>query len=406
MGGEKQTIEGGGAMQGNVEIDTQALRNNLRRLREAKGYTQKQVAQEAGISVPGYQKLENGKVRPRRETLVALAEALDTNIPTMLREVEFPTAVRFRAAKKLRKREQVLARVANWLEDFNSLEELLNVTRKNQLVQIINEVSSLEKEVNKTQEAARLVRTRWELEPDEPISNICNLFDSKGIKVLTIPLGMTDDGFFGLSVNSMSGGPAIVVNTWERIPVERWIFSAAHELGHLVLHGEAFDVCVQEENVQEEREADQFASWFLMPEEAFESEWRGVAGLPWLDAILAVKRIFKVSWKTVVRRLIDIGEATSKAYARFYIQYTKRFGRKLPGHQEPQPISAREFSTTNVAEEPDGLTKSDFPANQLERLVRLALEKGEISLGRAASIIRLPLADMRDLVGSWGVEPA
>ena len=392
-------------MQGNVEIDTQALRVNLRRLREAKGYTQKRVAEEAGISVPGYQKLEGGKSTPRRETLDALAEALDTNIPTLLRAVEFPTAVRFRAAKRLRKREQVLARVANWLEDFKSLEELLEIQLHNQLSEIADEISSWGDEKHRPQKAAKLVRTKWKLEPDEPISNICNLFDNRGIKVLTVPLGFNDDGFFGLSVNSLSGGPAIVVNTWERIPVERWIFSAAHELGHLVLHRDAFDVFVQDENDREEREANQFASWFLMPEEAFDAEWRGVAGLPWFDAILAVKRIFKVSWKTVVKRLIDIGEATSKAYATFYIQYRKRFGRKLAGHQEPEPISAKEFSTSNVSEEPDGLTKSDFPANQLERLVRLALEKGRISLGRAADIIRLPLSEMRDLVWSWGVEP-
>jgi len=393
-------------MQGDVAIDTQALRNNLRRLREAKGYTQKQVAEEAGISLPGYQKVESGKSIPRRETLDSVAEVLDTTIPTLLRPVEFPSAVRFRAAKKLRTRDNVLARVANWLEDFQSLEELLGTTIQSDLGEISNQVSSWDQEIDRPLEAARLVRECWDLSQEEPISNICNLFDCKGIKVLTLPLGAQHNGFFGLSVNSESGGPAIVINTWARIPVERWIFSAAHELGHLVLHRDAFDVALMDESDWEEQEANQFASWFLMPEEAFNAEWDGVEGLSWYDAVLAVKRIFKVSWKTVVRRLIDIGKASKNAYALFFIQFKQRNGRNLPGHQEPEPISAKEFSTVNVAEEPEGLTPSDFPANQLERLVRKALEKGRISLSRAAAIIRLPLGDMRSLVRSWGVEPA
>jgi hypothetical protein len=31
------------------------------------------------------------------------------------------------------------------------------------------------------------------------------------------------------------GGPAVVVNVWGRLSVERWIFTAAHELGHLMI---------------------------------------------------------------------------------------------------------------------------------------------------------------------------
>ncbi len=49
-------------------------------------------------------------------------------------------------------------------------------------------------------------------------------------------LETTQDSFFGLSVGERDGGAAVVVNTWDRISVERWIFAAAHELGHLLLH--------------------------------------------------------------------------------------------------------------------------------------------------------------------------
>ena len=56
-----------------------------------------------------------------------------------------------------------------------------------------------------------------------------------------------------------------MVNVRERIPVERRIFSAAHELGHLILHLNAYDVSKEVENEKEETDANLFAAHFLMP---------------------------------------------------------------------------------------------------------------------------------------------
>ncbi|MBI5445790.1 MAG: ImmA/IrrE family metallo-endopeptidase [Deltaproteobacteria bacterium] len=81
------------------------------------------------------------------------------------------------------------------------------------------------------------------------------------------------DAFLGLSVAEEDGGPAVVANTWDRLAVEHWIFSAAHELRHLLLHLGVYDVSVQEEDSAQEDEANLFASHFLMPEEAFRREW-------------------------------------------------------------------------------------------------------------------------------------
>jgi Zn-dependent peptidase ImmA (M78 family) len=105
-----------------------------------------------------------------------------------------------------------------------------------------------------------------------------------------------------------NGGPAVVVNTWDRISVERWIFTAAHELGHILLHREAYHRSMANEEEQEEKEADRFASHFLMPEESFESEWAQTRGLPLIARVLIVKRIYRVSYKTVLYRLHEHGE--------------------------------------------------------------------------------------------------
>ena len=123
---------------------------------------------------------------------------------------------------------------------------------------------------------------------------------------------LASDAFFGLSVAKEDGGPAVVVNVWDRISVERWIFTAAHELGHLLLHVGAYDVAKTEESREEEEEANQFASHFLMPQEVFALEWNEARGLPLVDRVLKVKRIFRVSYRTVLYRLSE-QEAYGKA---------------------------------------------------------------------------------------------
>ena len=67
--------------------------------------------------------------------------------------------------------------------------------------------------------------------------------------------------------------------SWERISVERWIFSAAHELGHLLLHPMSYDSSKHDEPRAEEKEADTFASYFLMPEMSFKKESSSLARL-------------------------------------------------------------------------------------------------------------------------------
>ena len=67
---------------------------------------------------------------------------------------------------------------------------------------------------------------------------------------------------------------------WDRISVERWIFTAAHELGHLLRHPSEYLCDAATGSQDAEREADAFASEFLMPEKAFRPEWHATRGQP------------------------------------------------------------------------------------------------------------------------------
>jgi Zn-dependent peptidase ImmA (M78 family) len=109
----------------------------------------------------------------------------------------------------------------------------------------------------------------------------------------------------------------VVVNVWERLSVERWIFTAAHELGHLLLHLDAYDVNQADEDPAQEKEADAFASHFLMPAELFTRELEDARGLPLVKLVLKLKRVFRVSWKLVLYRIASQTPGRRQALAQF-----------------------------------------------------------------------------------------
>ena len=371
---------------------------NLRRLRSAARLSQTQLAEKADLSRYAIAKLEKGEVMPQASTLQKLADALDASLSDLVEEVQELHHVRFRAKQGMYGRDQILADVSRWLRDFRELEEILGDYREFHLGERCREDRMDPKA------AAKCAREFMGL-GDEPVRDICGLLEHHGIKVKALP--KNTDAFFGLSISEADGGPAIVVNTWEKISVERWIFSAAHELGHLLLHLGAFDVSRTDEEREQEREADQFASYFLMPAEAFRSEWNDARGLSLIDRVFKVKRIFRVSYLTVLYRLVEEGKADASIWPKFKKIYSNRTGKKLRKADEPQQLGADDFYSgapvRKKSAEPKRLDEADFREDRLSDLVRRAFEQGEVSLGRAGEILGHDLKDMRELVGEWVV---
>lgn len=385
-------------------MDQDLVITNLKRLRSVKGLTQAQLAEKAGLSRAGYRNIETGKTIPRSSTLPALAEALDVPLRELLAPVPVLQHVRFRSFRRLRTREGILADVGRWLGDFNELEDILD-DRKPYTLSGLTPLPLRGKGASRDSviQMAAEVRRRFGLGPREAVRDVCGLLEAHGIKVF--PHRLASDAFFGLSVVEEDGGPAVVVNTWERIPVERWIFTAAHELGHLVLHRPEYQIEEVNEGKTQEQEANLFASHFLMPHEVFRDEWNEARGLPFLDRVLKVKRIFRVSYKTVLYRLAETGKIESNVWQRFQNDYRRRYGRTLMKKDEPLALAADAFQASfpeaSKAREPEELSRADFVEDRLSRLVRQAAETGAISLGRGAEILGLSLPEMRTLAGGW-----
>ncbi len=378
-----------------------ALPQNLRRFRDARKLSQVEVAEKAQLSRIAYGNIESGTATPRAETLVRIAAALEVSLQELFTPVRVLKHVRFRQTKKMTSREQLLASVARWLDDYAALERLVDepVRFNPKLAAIVNHHATTKLRAS---HAAADARKALKLGDEEPVHNICGLLEDRcGVKVFPVPLA--SEGFWGLSVGPEDGGPAVVVNTWERISVERWIFTAAHELGHLLLHRGAYDVTRTEENESEETEANQFASAFLMPPAAFDKAWERASGLGFVDRVFKVKRIFRVSYATVLYRLSEQPTYGASIWPRFAAAFKQQHGRSLSKREEISPLPAASFGRTGAppAADPAELSADDFREDRLYRLVRKAVDGSHITLGRAAEILGLPLRDMRALAARW-----
>ena len=60
------------------------------------------------------------------DTLRAIARALDVKLQELFQPVRRLKTVRFRSNKRMRNRENILAQVGCWLDDFNYIESLMN----------------------------------------------------------------------------------------------------------------------------------------------------------------------------------------------------------------------------------------------------------------------------------------
>lgn len=385
-------------------MSLEILSRNLQRLRLAQSLSQDKLAQAAGISRLAYINIERRQSEPRPDTVRALAKALQVRVPDLLVDAPTLKRVRFRSLKRLKSREQVLGEVAQKLNDFAELEARLHAAEEINF-DLLRAIAA-EAKPRGIPAVAAAIRAHFGLSTDEPVHDLCGLLEHQGIKVISV--NIATDAFLGLSVSEEDSGPAVVINTWDRLPVEHWIFSAAHELAHLLLHLQAYEVEEEFEEEIQEHEADVFASHFLMPDPVFRREWEYTIGLPLFDRVLKVKRVFRVSWRTVLYRLTkelsdqDLQKRPWIHFANAYKQHNRKVLLKMI---EPNGIGAdayRAFSDLHKAgPEPAGMDSHDFQGDRLWRLVRQATMAGEITMTRGAEILGIKITEMRDLAESW-----
>lgn len=353
------------------------ISKNLLRLRTINEYTQDRVANAVGISRPNYINLEHGFSSPRMSTLQNIARFYKIKIDEILMEDVSSNTIRFRCKKldtkkKETQREIILNQFCSARDDYNSLQEILN-TRMDYKLSNTN--------FENPKVAAQSVRKILNLKQDEPILDICGIMEKIGVNLIFLEASLEE--FFGLSEYSVKLPPTIGINHSKDISIERKIFTIAHEFGHILLHKNSYRSDEKDEIQREEKEADEFASYFLLPQEGFDKELKKRKGFSFVDKVLQIKRIFKVSYMTVLTRLDQTNQHKYNPFAVFKKNYPIKLSKKS---------------------EPEGLTEYDFSEERFPRLVQEAVLKEKISLSRGAELLNLSNSEMRKLVNEWYLE--
>ena len=219
-------------------------------------------AMDGLVSAQAIGKYERNEDMPSSRVLIALAKALHVSEEYLLSENELSLeGVDFRKKVGTSSKEEAAleARAIHMLERYLAVEDLLHM-RSVEWEQPRSAPHPVA-DVRDAEDAARSVREDWGLGND-PIPQLAELLEERGIKVLSLDLDNVDG--LAAKVRRKEGDAARVIvikrSTWS----ERKRFNLAHELGHMVI--------APSEGVDEEKAAHRFAGAFLMPADVLRAE--------------------------------------------------------------------------------------------------------------------------------------
>lgn len=273
-----------------------------------------QLQERVGVTATALGQYERGEVRPRADTIAQLAKALAVPVgffaygrPRVPLEIAQASFRRLRATSVLQQQQAVAYAEQVWelsayLEEQVEFPDLdlpsWSRTDESESTVPIDPVT-----------AARSLRQHWDL-GDKPIRHLVAEIERHG--VLVVLFSLREDGddqkrHIDAFSTSATPRPMIILTPDKADDVMRHRFSAAHELGHIVLHR-----WHQTRDAHMEREADAFAAEFLTPREELARELPRRFNLTRLQEI---GQRWGVSVKSLVFRSKEL-ELVSEATAR------------------------------------------------------------------------------------------
>ncbi len=179
----------------------------------------------------------------------------------------------------------------------------------------------LDPEEYKPEEIAKHTRKLIGLIDDEPVAEIFNLLESKGI--IIIELDGVSEKFDGVSFFTDKGSPLIIIN--KSLSNDRKRFTIAHELGHILMHNSGdFPVPEHRTEKQKENEANRFASEFLMPEKGIKKSLIGLK----MYQLAPLKKKWLTSKAAIVMRAKDLGCIPDNRAKFFMVELSRNGERK------------------------------------------------------------------------------
>lgn len=287
---------------------------------------------KVGVSAAAIGQYERGEVRPRAETVAALATALGVppgffalGRPRVQVDIAEASFRRLRSTT-VTQQQQATAYVEQAWELSCYLEESVEFPDLDLPTWAQVDSSDVPDPVT----AARAMRQYWML-GTVPINHLVYELEQHGI--LTVFFSMKED--LALDEKSRIDAfsttalprPMIVLTPDKANDVMRHRFSAAHELGHIVLHHGR-----QGTDSQLERQADMFAAEFLTPRDAIRDQLPRRINFNRYDEL---SQLWGVSINSLIFRSRELDLISESTARRAYITLNGTARRPMPVHDYP-----------------------------------------------------------------------
>jgi Zn-dependent peptidase ImmA (M78 family) len=327
-------------------------------------------AMENRVTAQAIGKYERGEDIPSSGVLIALAKALGVSLAYLLDTQGLQLAgVEFRTKANTSGRDRALVEteVLEWIERYLQIEVVLELDSADW--KCPRSKRQRLRDVNHAEQLAEQVRRAWKLGLD-PIPNMTELLEEKGLKVLTVRLPDRVSGFTCLVKRPKASDlPVIVVNN--QFSPERRRLTLAHELAHRLIDSEGLA------EKEAEKAANLFAGALLMPKEHLLREVGKHRQALGYQELIGLKKLYRVSGAAVLTRLRQVG-VISEATLIYAFQTVARGWRT----QEPEEL------------EPPDIRGQLERALRFDRLCYRTLAEGMISVDKAAELLRLPLPEV------------
>lgn len=334
---------------------------NLKRIRLLKNLSLKDAGNLLNMTATAISKYEKGEILPDSKKLIDFANAYNVKSIELLKVYNVPKMKFTSFRKKKRLTGQNLELLEELIQDevakYLEIIEMNNIDTDNIKLKkySCNNLEDAEK-------AANDFRNYIKISNKQPISDLINILENLGIIIIQIknPNNRFDD-FDGLSefVNNI---PVIVLLDGIKDGA-RQRFTIAHELGHLVLN-------INNDELDEEKLCNRFASALLMPKEAIINEFGYSRGNIHFFELTAFKNEFKVSYTAIVYRLKDLNIISEYLYKKLSIFLSRRIGKNDPKPIQPEmsyqfkkivyKLEADEIISLNKACELLGVTVDEY----------------------------------------------
>ena len=356
------------------------------RLREARRYrrlTITSLSEKAGVSKQMVSRYERGTAQPGLEVFQKI-----------VRELQFPVDF-FTGTNKFEYKDEG----TYFRSRLNSIqsEKMPSETYKkatglvrNMFSEYVEFPSLFQEDItSKSPKAAAIqLRQSWEL-GDDPIKNVLRLLESHGILVALVNSGSEKIDAHSGYVDVNQHRYYVVLVDANSTTFLRQQFSLAHELGHFILHSDSVEpqTLDTQEYRQMEKEADEFASEFLLPAQAFEKSISG--NLIDLNEYIRLKMKWHVAAGAMVHRARSLRLIDADQYLRLQKSISARGWRKkekLDGIVEPskpqllhQSLDLLESANVLQARELPGILNSEygvaFPTEILAQVIGVPISR-------------------------------